>query len=164
MDRDYPRADGAGPRRGGSPWPARIVFLAIIVLFPAQLAVKMALGEPYPALFQPSFAGTPLVNGQLHRTTPRVTIVFRSGEEVAVSQDDVLPRTRLHVPTVFREAFWEQARANDPRLQTWLAEEMATRYDEPVAKLMVTWIDQSVDPWRQTVLTEKVIKTVEVEM
>lgn len=158
------RKTAEGTVRGTAPkWVPLTIFAIVLALFPLQLAVKLVWDEPYPAIFQPSFAGTPLVNGVLHRQVPDIELIYASGATRTVEASDVLPRTRLHVPTVFRAAFWDETEANSSALREWLESALAVRYGEPVDRMTVTWKDQTYDPWSRAVVNESVVKTVDVE-
>lgn len=151
--------------RSQNPWLVRLVFAGVIVTFAGQLLVARADAEPYPGLFQPRFAGSPLKDGVLNQVQPSVSIEFTDGSSSTVPYKDILPRSRLHAIDVFRSAFCDELPATDPRTVAWLRQRLEVRFPDQTAALMVVeWARTSYLESASWQSSRSVIKTVTVPL
>lgn len=151
--------------RSKNPWLVRLVFAAVIVAFVGQLLVARSDAEPYPGLFQPRFAGSPLRDGVLNQVQPSVSVEFTDGSSSTVPYEDILPRSRLRAIDIFKSAFYDEVPATDPRTVAWLRQRLEVLFpDETASSMVVEWARASYlksDSWRPS---RSIIKTVMVPL
>lgn len=82
------RGDGAIPRRRRM--LARASFAGIILIVPIQYYIAKRIGEPYPSLILPSFAGDNTHNGKFETRTADVYVSFCDGTERVVTPNELL--------------------------------------------------------------------------
>jgi|GEM_PF-6670062 len=143
-------------------WRARAAFALLFIGFCTQLLVARTIDEPYPALFQPSFAGTPLKDGELTAEVPKVTVQFTDGDTEEIDYRDVLPPSRLHPLVVFRSAFGEPDAETEDATVDWLSSRMQTRYGERVVDaVLVEWFEvsyRSEDSWAPRAMLDRTVE------
>lgn len=148
-----------------SPLVARLVFLLVVVGFPLQMLIAEREGEPYPGLFQPSFAGSPLKDGVLTGVQSVVTIMFEGGGGKVADIRDIMPSSRLNARTVFRSAFYDERLATDPETVDWLQRRIESAFPGRTATRMVVEWERTTrveaESWR---LTRSVDKTITVPL
>jgi hypothetical protein len=117
-----------------------VFFAGLLLLFPAQLLVAKVIGEPYPALFMPAFAGTPVVDSILTRTEPRVTIEFADGTSTLVPYTALLPRSTQNSAITFRNVYASASRVDDASTTEWLAATLPTTVEgSPATTVRIEW-------------------------
>jgi hypothetical protein len=124
----------------------RVAFAAALVLLPLELVVQRVASQPYPGVYQPSFAGTPLVGDTLTARVPIVQFAFSDGTTRDVPFEEVLPESKLLAMSVFKSAFFEEGRANDPATVGYLRDLLQEKFpgSEP-ATMTVEWTSQKID-------------------
>lgn len=98
----------------------RGLFAVAVAALPVQLVVREVGSEPYPGLYQPSFGGTVAEGLDYQTYEPLVTVIERDGTERKVDYRDVLPPTPVLPLSVFRSAFEDDKRSQDPQTARWL--------------------------------------------
>ena len=143
----------------------RVLFAAAVIALPVQLLVARFIDEPYPALFQPSFAGTPLVKGKLTKTIPTVTLELANGTSEVIPFTDVLPQSRLAPAVVFRAAFYDEKKATAPATVEWLRSNLTSDLPGQVVTTMtVVWNEITFDVADVSQQSVTLLKTVVVDL
>lgn len=138
-----------------------MVFALAILLLPAELVIQKLVDQPYPGIYQPSFAGTPVVNDVLTAKVPLVHVTFADSSVVDVPFEDVLPDSKLLDLSVFNSAFESQIRANSPETVDWLRNDLEQKFpgQEPT-KMVVDFQTLKIDirnPDNRTAITTKTV-------
>jgi hypothetical protein len=143
----------------------RVVFALAILLLPAQLLFQRQFAQPYPAVFQPSFAGTPLVGETLKAQVPLVHVAFADGSEIEIPFEDVLPDSGLLDKSVFKSAFFNEDRATAPDTIAWLRADLVSLFPgkDPV-RMRVDWSDRKIDITGDGRGVDEITKTVEIDL
>lgn len=103
-------------------WSVRLLFLIVALALPLEIVALRTVGEPYPALYLPSFASGPPRDGTFTRTDPFVSVQFNDGTATEIDYRMLLPSSQLHAPTAFRHSYSDADRANSPEVVAWLRE------------------------------------------
>jgi hypothetical protein len=104
---------------------ARVTLALLLIIFPAQLAVLVIWGEPYPGLFQPKFGGELPVNGTVRAQEPILTVTFTDGSSSTFSHLQVMDQAKSLPLSIFRSAFGPTSpRRSDPRTVAWLKDKL----------------------------------------
>src|SRR5688572_3021848 len=141
----------------------RLLFAALVVALPIQVAVRELVGEPYPGLYQPSFGGDPARGDFALTTEAAVTVIDRDGERHRVEVDDVLPEgTRVLRSTVFHAAFFDPEEANHPETVHWLRGRVRSLVPGEPAAVHIEWqrVRTAFDGGSREVV--EVLRTVEI--
>ncbi|MCS5713721.1 hypothetical protein NVV95_04045 [Herbiconiux sp. CPCC 205716] len=143
----------------------RLIFALAILLLPAQLLFQRQFDQPYPGVFQPSFAGTPLTGDILKAQIPVVHVEFDDGASEEIPFEDVLPDSKLLDKSVFKSAFFLEDRATAPDTVKWLRGDLARMFPgrEPVG-MTVDWTDRRIDITGATETTDEITKTVVIDL
>lgn len=156
--RSVPSREPASPRKRIA---LRVVFALAILLLPAELVIQKVVDQPYPAIFQPSFAGTPVVDGILTAKVPDVHVTFADSSVMEIPFEEVLPDSKLLDLSVFRSAFESQIRANSPETVDWLRADLEKKFPGSTpTKMVVDWQTAKIDisdPTKRTVTTTKTV-------
>lgn len=143
----------------------RVVFAVAILLLPLELVVQRVVGQPYPGVYQPSFAATPLVGDTLTARVPIVHVTFADGTEQEVPFEEILPDAKLLSTSVFKSAFFDEAHANEPATVEYLRELLGRRFPEADPTTMVVdWTQQKIDVRDPDVRPGTVTSTVVVQL
>lgn len=132
-----------------SPRALRALFAVTVVALPVQVAFRNYVGEPYPGLFQPVFAGAPAAGPVITTEEPEITVRYADGGAERLQVEDVLPETRVLHASVFRSAFLKsEERTYDPETARWVARRLQERSGREPAALRVDWyeVDRPVAP------------------
>ncbi len=146
---------------GGAPAPApgrrtgtakstiaiRVLFLALILVLPLEFAVKkLAGGEPYPALFLPSFGGVLEQNSTVEYDQPEIVGVLTDGREVILDSRRVMPGAGGGYSVVFETIFTNQAKATAEDSKVWMRQQLRAAYPEyDFEAIYIKWLDWEFD-------------------
>ncbi|QBI20302.1 hypothetical protein ER308_12500 [Egibacter rhizosphaerae] len=107
------------------------------------MLVARLWSEPYPALYQPSFAGAAQGGEQVEFTVPRVTMHARGGEDLRLHHMDLMAESRVAEIAVFSTAFpadnLEDALEDSSNAQ-WLQSRLEELTGESPEAATVEWI------------------------
>ncbi|WP_440708391.1 hypothetical protein [Herbiconiux sp. YIM B11900] len=143
----------------------RVVFAAALVMLPAELVFQKYVAQPYPGVFQPSFAGTPLRGDILSAQIPIVYVDFTDGSRTEVGFEQVLPDSKLLDKSVFKSAFYNEARATADDTRDWLRKDLAELFPEQTAtRMTVDWTDRKIDVTGEHEPVDTVTKTVVIDL
>lgn len=143
----------------------RIVFAAALVLLPAELLFQKYIAQPYPGVFQPSFAGTPLKGDILSAQIPVVYVDFEDGTRTEIGFEQVLPDSKLLDKSVFKSAFYNEARATADDTKSWLRDDLADLFpDRTATRMTVDWTDRKIDVTGGKDPVDTVTKTIVVDL
>ena len=123
-----------------TPMRLRVLFAVAILLLPAQILFKAAIGEPYPGLYQPSFGGVPQEGTEARTVEPRVVVTYADGTSDIVPFEEVLPEGGPSARSLlFRSAFLSEERALDPRTVALVAGRLESRAGKPAIEMSIDW-------------------------
>jgi hypothetical protein len=145
-------------------WAIRILFLAAIAMVPGQEVLRRAVGEPYPALFLPSFSGVRERDGIVRTQEPVVTIVYAGGRRRRTRFDTLLPRTAVLPQAVFRSAFFSDRRASDPRTRDWLRTSLRAQGRGAAEGVVVSWHEVFYDTATRSRRLGRTVREVRVDL
>ncbi|GGI05182.1 hypothetical protein [Egicoccus halophilus] len=111
-----------GPARVGTP---RLLFAVLLIAAPTQMLITRVLAEPYPALYQPSFASAPADGDVVVTTTPRVTVDYADGSVGHYDHVEVMAAAGVARIAVFDHAFRDDERAEAAQTRAWLRDRLA---------------------------------------
>ncbi|RFA15147.1 hypothetical protein B7R21_03700 [Subtercola boreus] len=139
----------------------RVAFALAILLLPAEMVIQKLVDQPYPGIYQPSFAGTPVVNDILTAKVPLVHVTFADASVVDVPFEAVLPDSKLLDLSVFNSAFQSQIRANSPETVAWLKNDLEQKFPGRTPTTMVVEFQtlkiDITDPSSRTATTTKTV-------
>ena len=160
------RSERTVPGSSRKKWALRIVFAAAILLLPVELVAQRVAGtQPYPGLYQPSFADTPLTNGILKATLPIVTISFADGSTQQIPYNDVLPDSKLLDLSVFKSAFYGEKKANSADVVSWLRNDLQNKFPGTTPTSMtVDWTAFKIPIDDPDSRTGAIVRTVTVDL
>jgi hypothetical protein len=142
----------------------RLLFLAALVVMVAQIGYKKVADEPYPGIFQPTFAGTPSESSSVQVFEPLLTARYEDGATRSFDADELFHDARVLPSRIFRTAFEKHASSVDnPEVTGWLHERLTdlgggTHVDEAT----IEWrtanypTDKGVEPTYETTKTRVV--------
>ncbi|MCW2494324.1 hypothetical protein [Jatrophihabitans sp.] len=144
----------------------RALFVILIVGLPVELAISRFDNEPYPALFQPGFAGHPYNHGVLKIVEPTLIVHFADGTVANdVAYQRILPKSGLQSLTVMKNEFYDDHAAKDPRTKVWLRQRLALLFpNRPVATLVILWQQEHIHVNDPKHPIDKPVRTVTVEL
>jgi hypothetical protein len=119
-------------RRGGDVTRTRKIairwaFALTLVALPVELAVARFAGEPYPAIFQPAFAGSPQEEDYAIVQAPHAFIVSGS-ELLEVPYQELVPGTEVLPLSIFNSIYMNEARYAAADTKTWLKTNLSEMY------------------------------------
>ena len=108
--------------------------------------MQRVVSQPYPGIYQPSFAGTPVVGETLTARVPIVSFTFLDGSVREIPFEEILPESKLLSMSVFKSAFFDEASANDPATVRYLKELVEEKFPGAEPDTMtVDWTSQRID-------------------
>ncbi|MBZ4486840.1 hypothetical protein LQ938_02915 [Microbacterium sp. cx-55] len=126
---DAPLVDAMSTRQRRKMRAIRTAFAVCILILPVELVIARLFGEPYPALFQPAFVGSPESDRYASVEVPHVSI--RSG---TLTQEipylDVIPESDQLGTSILRSMFGNPSRATNPETVDWLRAVLRERYPD----------------------------------
>lgn len=123
-------------------WLIRGVFVVAVVALPFQLAIREIKSEPYPGLYQPSFGGAVSAGPAYETVDPRITVTDADQTTYQIAYQDLLPPTRVIGSAVFRSAFHDDQRSQDPRTASWLRQRLLVLEPErDPAEVVIEWVE-----------------------
>jgi hypothetical protein len=148
-------------------WTVRVLFVLAVLLVPAELLVQRALdSQPYPAVYQPDFRGTPLAqDGGIRLSKSSASVTFADGEEADLDFASLVPETQLSTNAVIRTAFGNQAAADEPDSRAFLKERLAGLFpDREAVSATFLWKSVLVDLAGEELEPERIDREVEVDL
>jgi hypothetical protein len=124
----------------------RILFLALILLLPAQIGIRKLIdGEPYPGLFLPNFGPVLEKSSVVNFELAEIFAVLTNGVRVPLDPDNIMPNPARYAVTVAR-ILSDPAKSNAEDVRSWLRERLAITYpDLDIASVSVLWSKWSYD-------------------
>lgn len=127
-------------------WLLRAAFGVIVLSAPVGLVVRSVVGEPYPWLFQPSFAYVEESTGVVTYDIPEIVAVTESGESETLELRRVMPWTRPDQAVVFASAFGQAKSAGAPETADWMFDRLQAAYPaNHFVEVTITWYQQTYD-------------------
>lgn len=107
----------------------RLAFVVCLAILPAELLVARVFGEPYPALFQPAFVGSPQVGPYALVEVPHVFVRNDDGIR-EIPYRTVIPKSDQLGTSILRSMFGTPSRANAPETVAWLRTAVREAYPD----------------------------------
>ena len=129
----------------------RAFLLTFLLVLPVQMLASRLWSEPYPALYQPSFASSAKEDNVLVVEVPRVDAVFSDGRRASFSHIEVVGDVATSEMTIFNAGLQTSAsRIDEVETVAWLHERLENlggaaptsariswhRYEQPIAEEM----------------------------
>jgi hypothetical protein len=127
-------------------WGVRAAFVAVVLSAPVGLVVRSVVGEPYPWLFQPSFAYVEESTGVVSYEIPDIVALTESGQSETLELRRVMPWTRPDQAVVFASAFGQAKSAEAPDTAEWMFDRLQAAYPaNDFVEVTITWYQQKYD-------------------
>jgi len=130
---------------------ARGLFAAVIAILPVQYYVEHRIGEPYPSLIMPSFAGDNTANGRIQVQSADIELHLCDRRCFALRPDrcfDILPHS--HVAAVMQRMFGPVAYHPHPipHWKKWIVRYVSPGYGKRILLAQGrSPIDESTRQW-----------------
>jgi hypothetical protein len=99
----------------------RLLFLSALIVMAAQTVYKKVADEPYPGIFQPTFASTPPDPSSVEVFEPQLVARYEDGRTQSFTAKQVFYDASVLPSRVFRAAFDTHADSLDsPAVMSWL--------------------------------------------
>ena len=117
------------------------LFALSVIAIPVELAVSRLYAEPYPALFQPSFAGVPVSGDGVPTVEPTITVTLADGGVAHPSVSELLPADTDVLPSiVLSKALRPATDSRAAETRAWFAARLERLYPGRGAQtLRVEW-------------------------
>lgn len=144
----------------------RWLFAITLAFIPVELAIAFFLdAEPYPALFQPAFSGSPQVGHEAIVPRPVVTVIFDSGEEEDLDFTEIIPSREVLGSSLIAAGYGTTERANSPENLAFLDERFAELFPgRTVASVLIDWRELDIDVATGEQVSSRSTKTVVIDM
>lgn len=139
----------------------------LLVALPVQLALARYVSEPYPAIFQPTFAGTPERDGLAIVRSAEIKVHF-GGTHATVTPVQFLPEdTRVVASSVLANVFPINTPAGQLPEETrrWLAERVVTLFEgRSATRLIIAWTERAYDTETRQLISVKPLQSHVVDL
>lgn len=143
----------------------RWLFAITILFIPVELAIAFFATEPYPALFQPAFSGSPQVGHEAIVPRPFVTITFDSGEEEDLDFTEIIPSREILGSSLIAAGYGTTERANSPENLAFLDDRFAVLFPgRTVASVLIDWRELDIDVATGEQVSSRSTKKVVIDM
>jgi hypothetical protein len=119
----------------------RVVFAVAVLVLPLQMGVRKVVGEPYPAIFQPSFRTTPAQGSFTDVFDPIIVADYDDGTSRSFTERELFNDSEVLPSTVFKTAFETHANeAGSAEVRSWLEHRLAELGKKSdVEKATISW-------------------------
>lgn len=118
----------------------RWLWAITLLLIPAELAFAFFFTEPYPALFQPAFSGSPQVGHSVLVRIPVVTVTFDDGSTSVVDFNELIPSDEVLGTSLLEAGYGTEERANARENTAFLEKRFAILFpDQVVDTVFIDW-------------------------